>query len=512
MTCWYASVFRRGWDLATGVVVCAVCALGAVAQEVGPQVRIDVGGGTKAANEPSIAASEANPLEIVGSWNDWRESGGSETIRVGVALSMDGGATWTDFLVRPPNPNRTNVEGDPMTASDPRTGDLWVGGIAFGGNGGVFVARKRPGNPNFDPAVMARSTGSADKGWMAAGPPPWDPNATRLYIAYNQGLIFSDDMGATWSNPRGLGGGIGFLPRVGPDGELYVAYWDFGTGVMILRSFDGGASFGPAIRIATRMDVWGTQDGSRFPGNFRVPSLNYIAVDPNDGTVYCVWFDTTDIVKGQRNVDLYFSKSVDQAATWSKPVVINDDADPPGDQFFPWLEVDPNGTLHLVFFDSRNTIQNDNVPDGMFDAYYSISEDGGATWTEFRLTPEPFNSRDDGLDRGDSQFIGDYSGLAVAGGRVFPCYLSTQNGDSDIFVNIVELDTGVIRPQRLEIIRGRLASGDLPDLFNSDDSRMVFQPGITRNPDEPPVWLELTGTSPTESPSELSFTLETRAD
>ncbi|MCH7527309.1 MAG: hypothetical protein IID39_07725, partial [Planctomycetes bacterium] len=70
----------------------------------------------------------------------------------------------------------------------------------------------------------------------------------------------------------------------------------------------------------------------------------------------------------------------------------------------------------------------------------------------------------------------------------------------------------VVLPANLRIIRGRQTSGTLPDLFFSDDLRMLFQPGITLNPDEPPVWLELTASSVTETPTQLSFVLETQVD
>ena len=56
------------------------------------------------------------------------------------------------------------------------------------------------------------------------------------------------------------------------------------------------------------------------------------------------------------------------------------------------------------------------------------------------MTPSPFNSIDDGLDRGVSQFLGDYLGLAWTDEAVYPCYLSTQNGDSAIFVHRVETE------------------------------------------------------------------------
>lgn len=51
-----------------------------------------------------------------------------------------------------------------------------------------------------------------------------------------------------------------------------------------------------------------------------------------------------------------------------------------------------------------------------------------------------FDSDDDGLDRGDDQFLGDYLGLARGGSRVYPCYLSTQNGDPDIYTRVVEVE------------------------------------------------------------------------
>lgn len=405
--------------------------------EVGPQVRVDLGGGTYAANETSIASSEFDPLEIVATWNDWRASGGSEVIRMGVSLSQDGGATWNDFLVRPPSQYQSSVEGDPMTCYDNRTGTLWVGAISFSFNGGVFVARKDAGDTSFQPSVMARATGSADKCWMAAGPAPGDPSQTRVYIAYNQGLLISTDMGDTWSSPVSLGSGIGFLPRVGPNGEVYIAYWDYDDGIMLKRSFDGGNTISPPIQIATRMDVWGLGANTRIPGTFRVPALNYLAVDPNDGTLYCLYFDTTNIIANNRNVDIYFCRSENQGSSWTTPEVINSDILTwPGDQFFPWIEVDQSGRLHAMFYDTRSGFHNDGDPNAVMHTYYTYSDDRGDTWNEVRLTPSPFNSEDDGLDR-DNAFIGDYSGLAVGQNRVYPCYLSNQNGDSDIFVNTI---------------------------------------------------------------------------
>lgn len=398
---------------------------------VGSQVRVDTGRGTGACNETTISASKANPLEIVAGWNDYREG----LPRTGIGLSLDGGLSWTDFLLRPAPQFQSVAEGDPMTCADDRTGTIWAGGISFAPNGGVFVARKDPGAAGFGNVVMSAIGGGWDKGWMAAGP---DPNApasqTLVYIALNLGLLVSADMGDTWSPPNPLGVGLGFLPKTGPNGELYVAYWDWNDRVELIRSLDGGASLSSPILIAQRMDVWGI-DGSRFPGNYRVASFQGLAVDPNDGTLYCVYPDTTAFVANGANVDIYFTKSVDQGSTWSPPVVVNDDAATPGDQFFPWIEVDANGRLHMTFYDTRNIVQNDSDSHGLIDAYYSYSDDGGTTWTEIRLTASAFTSATDGFG---GIFIGDYLGLSTAGNRTLPFYMTTQNGDADVFTHVIQ--------------------------------------------------------------------------
>jgi hypothetical protein len=421
------------------LAIVTALSLRAAAQDpqIDPAVRIDVAGGTAAANETAAAASPARPGTVVAGWNDWRESTNVEIIRMGVGLTFDGGATWQDFLVRPPGPFQTTVEGDPMATADPRTGTIWVGAIAFAPNGGLFVARLDPQATQFQPSVMAHVAGNLDKCWMAAGPRPGLPDTTRVYVAYNLGVIWSDDMGQSWTTPVSLGPGLGFLPRVGPGGELYVAYWHLGSNEYRLqRSLNGGQSLTTHL-IAQRMDTFGIEvNNTRFPGTFRVPPLVYLAVDPNDGTLYAVYFDTTSELLGVFDVDVYFTRSEDQGTTWTMPVVMNGDSLPAGDQFFPWIEVDPAGRLHLVYFDSRHTQQPDEAVNGMFDAYYAWSADRGDTWTEHRLTTPSWNSDNDGLNR-PSQFLGDYLCLAHDGEQAYPVYLDTGAGDPDVFTRPV---------------------------------------------------------------------------
>ena len=85
------------------------CSTSAAAQvSVGAQTQIDTGRGVMPCNETTMAASPSNPLEIVAGWNDYRLGG---TAKTGVGLSMDGGETWTDFLLRPPPANQAFDRG-----------------------------------------------------------------------------------------------------------------------------------------------------------------------------------------------------------------------------------------------------------------------------------------------------------------------------------------------------------------------------------------------------------------
>jgi len=424
---------------------------------VGPQVRIDPGGGSSWSNETTIASIHANPMIAVAGWNDYRSSNNN-----GISLTTDGGVTWEDGIFPPPPGSSYGYGGDPMACYDNRTGTLWFGGMSWTSNGGVFAARLDAGETVFEETVMIYNSSGIDKGWMAAGRGPDTPESTIVYCTYNYGCQRSTDMGDSWNSPVSLGSGIGFLPRVGPNGELYVAYWDFYDGVKLRRSFNGGLSFEPAITIATRMDYWETQGGDRFPGRFRTPALSYLAVDPNSGTLYCLYSDTTGWSGGNRNVDIYLTRSTDQGSNWSTPQVVNSDADPAGDQFWSWLEVDQQGRLHTCWLDSRHTVQDDDALHGMFDAYYAISEDGGDTWTEYRLTEEPFDSYNAG---GSSQFLGDYMGLGVGGNRVYPCYVSTQEGSPDIFTNVITVSGGGTGEPRL-------AAGPGPDPLNPPTVRV----------------------------------------
>ena len=65
-------------------------------------------------------------------------------------------------------------------------------------------------------------------------------------------------------------------------------------------------------------------------------------------------------------------------------------------------------------------------------------------------------------------------------------------------------------PHTGNLLRGSQISGELLDLFLSDDQDMSFEPGFTLNADEAPVWLEFQFTG-TIIPDANTFSLESSA-
>lgn len=469
-----ARVFPTSLSLAL-----TACVSLSVAQDVlvGPPVRTDTGRGTFAANETSAASVGATGSEIITSWNDWSESTSSEVIRCGVGLSSNAALTWTDFTLRPPVANRSGVEGDPFTIYDNRTGNLWAGAISFASNGGVYIARKNTGANTFQPSVMIQASGSADKIWGAAGPIPGNANSTRLYAAYNHGVARSNDLGATWLPPVSLGSGLGFNPRVGPEGNVYVSFWDFSSDQFRLRrSTNGGTSYLAAQTLLTRVGSWGTGDCPIIPGNFRVPAMPCIAVDPVTGNVYSMSFDSGNLVGGNRNSDLFFQKSTNGGANWTSPVPLFRNTGLSRDHFWPWIEVDRTGRIHVLFFSTESVSQNDNnTASCIADAWYAYSDDGGTTWGRERLTPTSFNMMNDGLNR-SMAFYGDYLGIAWGGQRVYPHYIASwPNADPDNYINVVI--NPFTAPVTISPNGGIYESGNVDSVCQTDDKRYVVRAG-----------------------------------
>jgi hypothetical protein len=152
-----------------------------------------------------------------------------------------------------------------------------------------------------------------------------------------------------------------------------------------------------------------------------------------------------------------FTQSIDGGATWSAPVVVNDNVDPPGeptDQFQPSVAAGPNGAVAIAFYDRRGTCPNDasilpaDVGRTNFcvDTSLQAYKDNGtgavpvgqnARISEFTWDPEQPGQHVGGLSQypcaGATDpcatgrgFIGDYFGLAISNTNIYALMVSTH--------------------------------------------------------------------------------------
>jgi hypothetical protein len=78
-----------------------------------------------------------------------------------------------------------------------------------------------------------------------------------------------------------------------------------------------------------------------------------------------------------------------------------------------WLAVDPlDGSANIVFYDRRNDADNRKPM-----VVLARSTDGGKSFTNYVWDSNPFDP--------DEQFIGDYSGIAALGGKVYGIWART---------------------------------------------------------------------------------------
>ena len=100
--------------------------------------------------------------------------------------------------------------------------------------------------------------------------------------------------------------------------------------------------------------------------------------------------------------------STDGGRTWTTAVRVNSDSLHDGrDQFFQWLAVDPrDGAANLVFYDRRGDSTNRRSI-----VVLARSTDGGRSFINYAWSDTAFDAR--------NEFIGDYTGIAALGGRVY---------------------------------------------------------------------------------------------
>lgn len=306
--------------------------------------------------EPDVAIDQARPNDMTAVIQQGRNGPFGGSADPGYATSLDGGRTWTDGNF----PQLTTVVGGPFQlASDPVAafgpdGSDYIQTIALDetdARSAVTVQRSTDGGLTFAKPSLVTDDNNVnifnDKNWIAVDNSPASPHRGRIYsvwsrfittgsVTTNPGTVsFSDDHGKTWSPFRFTSPltdeDEGLIPLIHRDGAITVVY-------------------------------------DRF-----VPS----ATDPNEGSD----FETAQT-------------SRDGGMSWGKQVTVGQflGSGIPGLRTggLPAAAIDPvTGDMYVVWQDARFSSA------GLNDIAFSVSADGGASWS----APRAVDPEVPGLDR-----------------------------------------------------------------------------------------------------------------
>ena len=394
--------------------------------------------------EMSIAVDPNDPLRVaVVTMN------GGDAGALLAAASSDGGVTWQQSVV-PTSGSLGWTDSDPMAAFD-AAGVLHLIHIPTGPDGpgplGIDMTRSFDGGLTWQPNLrISANLGSDDKVALAVDTHRGSPGFGTIYVAWKwpPGDIFhtrSTDGGATFEPVRRLASRAvsGLDLAVAPDGTVWlVANSAVTRGVVYARSADLGLTFSAPTRLARTHVSWATKPIAACRRLSLVQAS--VAVDDSDGprrgTVYVAWNDHRELAAcldacdpaNPCDSDVLLSRSEDGGDTWSAPVVVHPEAPPLSDQFHPWLAVDPtDGSVLVAYKDSR-----DDPSRRVAQTYLARSPDGGRSWA-----PGWALSSAAGPAGSNFQF-GDYQSLAVLDGRAYAAWSDFRRDPAtgDLYVGV----------------------------------------------------------------------------
>ncbi|HEY3090873.1 MAG TPA: sialidase family protein [Jatrophihabitantaceae bacterium] len=278
----------------------------------------------------------------------------------------------------------------------------------------------------------------------------------RMAVSHDRGQTFAKAV--TITPPSQVSAGATYVyPEIDAAGNVYVSVVSFppnGTSstTYVARSNDDAQTFSPFVPITTVT----IPPGEVYPNTrFRSGIVENFAASPTYPDHVYLTFEDWDAVAGQ--ADVKFTQSTDGGATWTAPVIVNDNVDAPGvptDQFQPSVATGPNGAVAVAFYDRRQACPRDPsvLPadvgrtnfcvDTSLQAYKdsgsgAVPIGGNVRISKFTWDPEQPGQHLGGLSQypcaagldpcpAGGGFIGDYFALAISAGNVYTLMVSTH--------------------------------------------------------------------------------------
>jgi uncharacterized membrane protein len=429
-------------DLKPGPGIAGPSAVDRSASETGEE-RIS-GAQSSPRSESAIRVNRNNTQQIIGASNNISASGMQAQF-----FSSNGGATWGQTTL--PLHSGDAFMSDP-TVDWTSDGTAWSMTIGIDSSQTVLTMESYKSTNGgaswtFDNTFSGTLTNN-DKEQLWVDHSATSPFKDNIYVIWHPGLpayvARRTGPNGSWQTPIQVSGSettgtaIGGDIKTNANGDVFAFYPDTGSqGLYVVKSTNGGASFGTPVQIATSFGSFQfavPADASRqlliytTGGAYRTSSLNnvYVAWDDLSGDSGCTsgggpGTNASSTCKSR----IFFSRSTDGGATWSAPVKINNQSGL-NDQFFPWLAVDDtNGKIAITYYDTvgDSTRASTNM-------YYQSSVDNGVTWSApFKVTTASTNETTAGADSGNQ--YGDYTGLDGISNLYFPSWTDRRSGGSE---------------------------------------------------------------------------------
>jgi hypothetical protein len=371
-----------------------------------------------AQNEPFVAVDPHNAQHLVVGANNWQS--GTGQFEVDADASFDGGPTWAasqPYI----NRNASRLNAADATVAFGADGSVYFAFVAFSpANGAVAVSRSADGGLTWAAQSWATSFAgeAADKPALIAG-------AGGLYLFYQGSALYSRQSvnnGSTWSSSSTVDvSGRNAAPVVDSKGNVSVFY-STPNSIRLARSVNADTAYSiSTVASTTPLQPRATQ--------YRAAIMPAAGIAPN-GTMYVAWADGRNAGHGN---DILISRS-GNGIKWSTPAVVNHDSGA-ADQLFPALAAGADGSITVAWLDNRNDAANVN-----YDIYMARSTDGIIFGDNVRVTNISSNPNNDPYLQGS--LIGDYIGLGLGNGTAYPVWTDTRNGNEDIYIAPVSLNTG----------------------------------------------------------------------
>ncbi len=339
-----------------------------------------------------------------------------------IARSTNNGVTWPVFFERTLNvfQDRAMFDIDRTTALGGGSGTLHDGkiylcydnwGPNFSGYVGSFLQIVSPGGGPLTELTISTS-GNFNGSWI-------QPVAG---VTDGQVYLMSMSTSGAGANRR-----LSFHEVSGA-----------GTGLVLNKSQMIFPSTGQRLGTSQRFGVNG----------HRINAQMYMDIDrnfsPRNGTLYVI----SDRNPHPSNPaldqgDVYLSISTNGASSWTSNLVAGQAAGKT--QFFSMMDVDDNGWIHVAYYQNETGSVNGGVLNASTaNVYYTISQDGGATWQPHMQVNNPINTLDyfdppPDLSGQNYYLIGDYCQIKATGTgaatKVYAFWTGYDKDRSDVFIN-----------------------------------------------------------------------------